>query len=167
MRQESTVEILKISGCIEAQFGQLVSWVYSVTSSISKDYRNYHKWYWQKVVPGLVNKTREILIAWTNAGPAGVAILKSENGERKICTLMIFEAFRSQNIATVLLTESFKYLGTTKPLITIPDYKLQQFSAIVQKYSWEQTQVLDKGYYNDTSKELVFNGTISFKNPLA
>ena len=67
---------------------------------------------------------------------------------------------QKRGIATALVERCFEWLGTTKPLITIADYKLDQFAGIIKKYGWEETQVLDSGYYNDHSREHVFNGTI-------
>lgn len=101
------------------------------------------------------------MIATVDKKVAGLVFLKKEDGEQKICTLFVLDEYRGRGIATLLLEESFKYLGTTKPLISIADYKIGQFSAIIKKYGWVQTQILDDGYYNDTSRELVFNGTIS------
>jgi hypothetical protein len=51
-------------------------------------------------------------------------------------------------------------LKTNKPLISISENKIQQFSSIIKKYNWKQEQVLEKGYYNKTSREIVFNGKI-------
>lgn len=48
-------------------------------------------------------------------------------------------------------------LGTTKPIITLADYKLPMFEGLIEKYHWEQTQVVS-GLYNDHSQELVYNG---------
>ena len=53
---------------------------------------------------------------------------------------------------------SFEWLETTKPLITIADYKLPQFTSIIQKYDWKETSVLENAYYNNHSQEHVFNG---------
>ena len=52
-----------------------------------------------------------------------------------------------------------KWLGTSKPLITLADYKLEMFKPIIDKYNWELTEVVS-GLYNDKYKELCFNGTL-------
>lgn len=84
--------------------------------------------------------------------------MKKDNTENKICTFLVLEGYRKKNIATKMLEQSFKYLGTTKPLITIADYKLPMFEGIIKKYDWVLTQTMEVGYYNNTSCELVYNG---------
>ena len=61
-------------------------------------------------------------------------------------------------VGTALLEEAFKFLGTTKPVITMPDYKEKCFRKIIDRYEWEIKQTIDS-YYSD-NKELIFNGYI-------
>ena len=58
------------------------------------------------------------------------------------------------------LLKAEKGKAFSKLIITIADYKLDQFTGIIKKYGWDETQVLDAGYYNDHSREHVFNGAI-------
>ena len=142
-------------------FGSLVSKAYAVTDFICKDYPKHFTWYWEKTVPAVLKGTREVLVCTVNKKIAGVAFLKNEDGEKKVCTFLVLEEFRGKHIASKLLERSFKFLGTTKPLISIADYKLGMFEGIIKIYGWQQTQILDEGYYNNTSREYVFNGIIS------
>ena len=91
---------------------------------------------------------------------AGVAFLKKDDTESKICTFLVVDGYRGKHIATTMLDYAFKYLGTTKPLITIADYKIPLFERIIKKYHWELTQTMRKGYYNNSSRELVYNGKL-------
>lgn len=142
-------------------FSDVIAKAYAVTDYICKDYPKHFSWYWSKTIPAVLSGTREVLVCTVNKKIAGVAFLKNEDGEQKICTFLVLEEYRGNHIATKLLEESFKFLGTNKPLISIADYKLSMFEGIIAKYGWEQTQVLDEGYYNNTSREIVFNGKIS------
>lgn len=56
-----------------------------------------------------------------------------------------------------MLEYAFKYLETTKPLITIADYKVPLFESLIKKYHWKLIQTMEEGYYNDFSREKVFN----------
>lgn len=56
-----------------------------------------------------------------------------------------------------------KFLETTKPLITLADYKLPMFQSIIKKYGWELTDVIT-GLYNDKTKELCYNGLLTKQN---
>ena len=51
-------------------------------------------------------------------------------------------------------------LKTTKPMITLAEYKLLMFEGLIKKYGWEKTKEVS-GLYNDTYKELVYNGFLS------
>ena len=57
------------------------------------------------------------------------------------------------------------WLGTTTPLITLADYKLEMFTPFINKYNWELIETIT-GAYNDRSKELCFNGTLTNKQDL-
>ena len=59
-----------------------------------------------------------------------------------------------------MVEASMNFLGTTKPLITLADYKLSMFQPIIEKYDWELTEVVS-GLYNDRSKGLCFNGKLT------
>ena len=59
-----------------------------------------------------------------------------------------------------MVEASMGFLETTKPLITLADYKLPMFQPIIDKYGWELTEVVE-GLYNDKAKELCFNGTLT------
>lgn len=59
-----------------------------------------------------------------------------------------------------MVEASMDFLETTKPLITLADYKLPMFQPIIDKYGWELTEVVE-GLYNDKAKELCFNGTLT------
>lgn len=142
-------------------FSYIISKAYEITKTINCDYKNRSIWYWKKVVPDVVKGTRDVLLAILNNNTVGVSILKKQDAERKICTLFILNEYRNMGVATALLEDSFKFLQTTKPLFTVAEYKLEQFIPIIKKYGWQKTQVLEKGYYNDLSREIVFNGKIS------
>lgn len=143
------------------KFSRVIAEAYAITDYICKDYPKHFKWYWEKTIPAVLNGTREVLTCTVNNKLAGVAFLKNEEGEKKICTFLVLEEFRGRHIASKLMERSFEFLGTTKPLITLADYKLKMFEGIIAKYGWKQTQILNEGYYNNTSRELVYNGKIS------
>ena len=155
------VDILKASTYLEKDyntFSYIISKAYEITEGTDKDYKDRFLWYWKKVLPGVLDGTRDVFLVKSNSG---CAVLKKEDSERKICTLFVLDEYRGMGIATALLEEAFKYLGTTTPLITIPEYRVEQFIPIIKKYGWRKTQILKKGYYSNLSREFVFNGKIS------
>ena len=161
-KQMNDMKIYTLSSFINNHklFEKYAHIVYSVTDFISKDYPNHFEWYWSKEIPRVFNGTGEIIICTINNEVAGVACLKKDNFESKICTFLVLEGYRGKHVATEMLKHAFKYLDTTKPLITIADYKLSMFEPIIKKYNWKLNQTMSKGYYNPFSCELVYNGKL-------
>lgn len=155
------------------EFSRVIAECYSITDWISKDYPEHCAHFYGKYVPGLFNGSREIIACQIGKKIVAVAFLKKAleatelgpNGhsevERKISTLFVNPDYRKNGIAHELLRRSFDWLGTTKPLASIAEYKLEQFSGIIKKYGWKETQILQDGYYADNSREHVFNGRIA------
>lgn len=153
-------------------FSDLVNASYQLTDWISKDYPDHCLHFYGKYVPGIFSGSREIIACRIDSKLVAVAFLKKAleasqlgpNGhsemERKLSTLFVDPNYRRQGIADELLQKSFAWLGTTKPLATIAEYKLDQFLSVIKKYNWQETQILEPGYYNNHHREHVFNGKI-------
>lgn len=141
-------------------FAKVIAEAYMVTDWIRKDYPSHCDHYFSKYVPGIFDGEREIIACYIDNRIAAVAILKKDNSERKISTLYVKPEYRRRGIVTELLDRCFAWLGTTRPLFTIADYKLNQFAKIIKRNGWEKTQILPKSYYNDHSREYVFNGQL-------
>lgn len=161
-KQTNDMRIYTLSSLVSNHklFSKFAYSAYSVTDYICKDYPEHFKWYWAKQIPRVFNGTGEIVICTIDGNIAGVAFLKKDDMESKICTFLVLESYRGKHVASNILEHAFKYLGTTKPLITIADYKLPMFEPIIKKYNWDLTQTLSKGYYNSSSRELVYNGRL-------
>lgn len=141
------------------EFLYLTYKIYNLTSSISDYYQNYENWYWLKQIPKIKSEERNILfIRNPNNKDEIIAIscLKKEEKERKICTLYVKDEYRNQGLGSLIIEESFKWLETNKPLITIPEYKLNEFIPIIEKYKWDLTEIVECLYHKDY-KELFFN----------
>lgn len=139
------------------KFSKLVAESYMVTDWISDDYPDHVEHFYAKYVPGVFAGEREIISCYVGGKIAATAFLKKDEEERKISTFFVRPEYQKQGIATELIEKCFDWLGTTKPVITIADYKVDQFAGIIKKYSWEKTNTLDEGYYNSHSRECVFN----------
>ena len=160
---KNDIEIIAASVLAEQNriaFSEIISKAYEITDYICKDYPKHFKWYWEKTIPAIFTGKREILVCTVNKKIAGVAFLKKEDGEKKICTFLVLDEYKGQGIASKLIERAFDFLETTTPLITLTDYKWEMFKGIIIKYNWKHTQTLPKGYYNNLYEELVFNGKI-------
>lgn len=132
---------------------------YQATDWINDDYPSHFKHFWSKYVPGIFKGEREIFSYYIDNDIAGTIVLKKDESEKKVCTLFVLEIYRGRGIASKLLDVAFKWLGTTKPLITIADYKVPQFKKIISRYKWVLSQEL-RGFYNSSSTEFVYNGKL-------
>jgi len=158
-----TVKELLKSSINEDEILKLCNMLYDMTDFISTDYPKHKSWFYQKHLPETFdyNSGRDILFAYDeNHKIYGTAFIKNDILEKKICTLFVDKNTRGLGIGTKLIEKSVEILGTTKPMITIADYKLPMFEKIIEKYDWKHTQTV-KGLYNDRSAELVYNGTLT------
>ena len=165
------IESLKnyIGKLSEDEFIELAKKIYDITDFIYEDYPKHKEWYFHKQLPRIFTPCGEILFARPEENPDSIiamACLKKDSEEKKICTLYISEKYRGHHLGTRILEESMKFLGTTKPLITLADYKLPMFQPIIEKYDWKLTEVVN-GFYNDRSKELCFNGSLTKENDIS
>lgn len=158
----NNMKIYTLSSLIDNHqlFCKFAQEAYSATNCLRQYYPKYFEWYWSKNIPRVFNGTGEIVVCIIDDNIAGIASLKKINTEKKICTFFVVKEYRGQHVATKMLEYIFEYLGTSKPLITITDYKVLSFVPIIKKYNWKLTQITSKGYYNNASCEFVYNGRL-------
>lgn len=145
------------------EFANLAKRIYDITDFICEDYPKHKEWYFQKQLPRIFTPNGEILFARSDKDDntiLAMSCLKKDEEEKKICTLYVSDQCRGQHLGTRMIEASMKFLETTKPLITLADYKLPMFQPIIDKYEWELTEIVE-GLYNDKSNELCFNGTLT------
>ena len=134
-------------------FSKATNEIYLLTDYNHKQYQDYLKWYYTKNIPRVLNGTGDIIFYLDGLTVAGLAILKKDLEESKICTLMINEEYRKKGYSKELLESAFDYLGTDKPLITIPANRIEEFKSIITTYDWKESIRTDKYL----SEEIIFN----------
>ena len=135
-------------------FSKAVNEIYLLTDYNKSQYPDYYKWYFSKNIPRVINGTGDIIFYLDGLEIVGISILKNDT-EKKLCTFMINPEYRKKGYSKLLLEDSFEYLKTDKPVITIPEFRLGEFSSIINAYNWENSSIIG----NYFSKELEFNGT--------
>ena len=156
------IESLKQYLANPVEFSKLAEQIYRV-AAVRGDYPNYQDWFYHKQLPGVRGPERNILFARdpkTMDEVVGVANLKKDKVERKICTLYVAPSYRGKGIGGALLKASLRWLETTKPLITIPDGKLTTFMPFIGKYDWQFVEAV-AGVYRPGMRELCFNGGLT------
>lgn len=152
---------IKISNVIESptHFNFYFDSIYQTISQLKEDYPDFYKWYYNKVRDGVINGNREIIFSVVQGYIAGIAIIKKEQGEKKICTLRVFRQFQHNGIGKKLVAESFDYLHTYKPLITVSSDRDYQFQKLFNYFGFNKTSELSS-YYSFGKKEIVYNGIL-------
>ena len=142
----------------------LATKIYNITAFVNKDYHKYKEWYFTKQLPATLNgENRNILFVRNPENYheiISMACLKKDEEEKKICTLFVSDKCRGLGIGTAIIQKSMEWLGTTKPFITLADYKLEMFKPIIEEFDWKLTEIVS-GLYNDEFQELCFNGTLT------
>lgn len=137
--------------------------IYKFLCRLVFEYHGFQDWY-----QGLFTEkselkyNREIIICEDQFRIIGVAIIKKDMQEKKICTLRVAREYRNQGIGHNLVEMCLQQLNTDKPMITLHKSKFNQFQKLLSYYDFklEQTQ---KHYYSIFSTELVFNGLLPEK----
>ena len=123
------------------------------------EYRGFCRWYWSRVVPSILTGGKEIIIAEYRGQITGVAILKDELGEKKICTLRVRRGFQNQGTGRKLMELAFARLNTQKPFITVSSSRIAQFRKIFSYYGF-QPSALYCNYYHSGRAEICFHGSL-------
>ena len=130
---------------------------------IAWEYCDFWTWY-DKLFSSDVelNQTREIIICQSHFQIAGIAILKKDSEEQKICTLRVAKEFQHQGIGKELMEQSIEWLENEKPLITVHKSKSSEFQSLFDRYGFvlEEKQ---RNYYHLFSTEFVYNGILPEK----
>jgi len=134
-------------------FSKAANEIYLLTDYNKLQYPNYYKWYYQKNLPRIITGNGEAIFYLDGFQIVGLSMLKKTEDESKICTLLINEEYRKKGYSKLILEDSFEYLGTEKPLITIPEKRLDEFSKIIKAYGWVTAETTDEYY----SPEIIFN----------
>lgn len=128
--------------------------------SLNFEYPGFNKWYWSLFENSTIKNERDIIFYTFNNEIAGVAILKHDNNENKICTLRVSSKYQHIGIGSALIEKSFEIFNSDKPLITIHISKYNSFKEIFLKYNFSLAQQI-QGYYGLFKSELSYNGVLS------
>lgn len=154
----SNIKISNLLGS-PAHFDFYFDSIYHTIFQLKEDYPDFYKWYYDQVRDGILNGNREIIFTIAKDYIAGVAILKKEQNEKKICTLRVFDNFQHNGIGKKLVLGSFDYLHTYKPLITVSSHREYQFRRLFNYFGFKKGSELSN-YYSFGKKEITFNGTL-------
>ena len=137
--------------------------IYKFLYRLVFEYQGFRSWYQRLYTEEFELKyNREIIICEDQFRIVGVAIIKNDLQEKKICTLRVTREYQHQGIGHNLVEMCMQQLHTDKPMITLHKSKLNQFEKLLSYYNFELEQT-QKHYYSIFSTELVFNGLLPEK----
>ena len=137
--------------------------IYKFLYRLVFEYQGFRSWYQRLYTEEFELKyNREIIICEDQFQIVGVAIIKNDLQEKKICTLRVTREYQHQGIGHNLVEMCMQQLHTDKPMITLHKSKLNQFEKLLSYYNFELEQT-QKHYYSIFSTELVFNGLLPEK----
>ncbi|WP_432807267.1 GNAT family N-acetyltransferase [Microvirga terrae] len=133
--------------------------VYAHLAELEALYPDFEQWYWGKVAPDLSDGRRGLFCEEQAGTLAGVIIAKRDGLERKLCTVWVDQKFRRTGVSHRIFKRAMKWLGTDRPMISIPHSRLHEFRGLLATSNFKQTQIA-RSYYRPGCDEYVFNGSL-------
>ncbi len=132
--------------------------IMSFAEIIASNYPDYTNWLNNKFFYELKSgqMQRGYVFALDNKVLSGMALLKKDTSEKKICCLFVKPEYRKQGIATNLIKQSIILLQTNKPLVTISEPNLAMFLPLFKNFGFRITEIKN-GIYKQGIKEYYFN----------
>ena len=141
-----------LSQMSDKNFSKAVAAIYMQTAYNHDQYPEYLKWFYTVNLPRILKGKGDIIFYLDGLEVVSLATLKNTD-EKKICTLLVNEDYRKKGYSKQILEDSFEYLQTETPLITIPTKRLEEFDKIIDAYHWSESSRTDEYY----SEEVIFN----------
>jgi len=130
---------------------------FELTSGLDVFYPDFNDWYWNKVVPSTMTGDSEVILAEHLDQVVGVALVK-RGEEPKLRCLRVRPEYVGRGVGVHLIDRSLKQLGCDKPMVTVPEEKINELSRImVNRFDFDLSHV-DRGLYRPGKLEYQFNG---------
>jgi hypothetical protein len=134
-----------------------LSQAYRILTNLEDSYPEFQNWYWNKVVPGVSLNNDKVILGFNKNNIVGISIIKDGN-EKKLRALRIDEKYHKKGYGLYLLDESLKQLNCDKPLTSVSETMINDYSRIfINRYDFDLTYV-HKGLYMKNKLEYQFNG---------
>jgi len=137
---------------------------FNILKPLSELYPDFNNWYWDKVVPGIINGSDKMILAENKSGLVGISIVKDSFAEKKLRALRISDKYQRKGYGLYLIDESLKQLGSSKPVVSVAEEMINDYSRIfINRYDFDMTHVY-KGLYRKDKLEYEFNGLKNLNN---
>ncbi|RUX42502.1 hypothetical protein EOA33_31745 [Mesorhizobium sp. M4A.F.Ca.ET.050.02.1.1] len=147
--------------CLSGDAFSIYGWL--ERAGVHQFYPNFRSWFFGKVLPGLDTGERKIITSYVEGTPAGVAICKRAETERKLCTLWVAPALRERGVAKSLASYAFDWLESDRPLFTVPEERIGEFAGLLRIWSFSAPRVYPALYRSDRA-EYIFNSRVGISD---
>lgn len=113
---------------------------YKTLRFLESYYPDFEHWYWQKVVPGLLDSTRILHLEKERGRIVGLMIAKNEPDEKKLCTLWVDRQYTKSGLGSKLVGISKSWLKSDSPVASVPEEKLAEFQGLLASSGFRMTQ---------------------------
>lgn len=139
---------------------QVLSQVHPFLASLDRYYPDISSWFARSFSTGLANGKNVLLAARAgDGGLAGVALGKKTGDEVKMQCVRVADPLGNAGLGIVLMDRMMQELECEKPLATVSEEMLHQYSRVfVKRYGFSLDDVV-KGAYRPRKLEYYFNGT--------
>lgn len=135
---------------------QILKELFPNIETLKDEYPEFEKWYFEQVIPDVNSGKRQVYAVDQDGRYAGILIIKNSD-EKKICTLRVQPEYQGMGIGTQLMNLAIKKLSSTKPLITVSDTHLNEYTSLFSTFGFAFSEIhLNK--YKAGHSEFVFNG---------
>lgn len=135
-----------------------LSQTYNILKQLGDYYPDFHYWFYNKVVPGVNLNKDKVILGYSRNKLVGVSIIKDDNSEKKLRALRIAPEFQKNGYGLYLMDKSLELLKTDKPLLSVSQDMLHDFSRLfIERYEFDLTRV-HKNLYKKGKLEYQFNG---------
>lgn len=122
-------------------------------------YPNFDSWLLDKVIPGIMNGERTIIIEVRADETAGFMILKHTHLEKKLCTLRVRPQYESRGMGVRLFDTAFEILKTDRPLLSVSEKAKPKFENLFKYFGFSQEAAYEDRYLPQV-RELSYNGLL-------
>lgn len=136
--------------------------VFQSLKDLQKEYSNFKYWYYKKVFNGIFDGSRTIILKKYYNDIIGLAILKNDEYEKKICTLRVVNRIKDKGLGTEILNQSLNILRTNIPIITVSSIYNHEYISLLRNYEFKLYKIY-KSYYRKGIDEYTYNGYLDIK----
>lgn len=136
---------------------------YAIIQSLGLIYPNFYDWFWNKIIPGVHLNNSSVINLIKNNEIIGVSIIKNSD-EKKIRAIRIKPEYQNKGYGLYLIDESLKQLNFDKPVCSVSESMINDYSRIfINRYNFNVSHVY-KGLYFKNKLEYEFNGNSKLKH---